>query len=317
MSQPQSSAQDQPVAVRRVQERALAGTAVAARVLRTPDGADVGLLEAGDGPPVVLLPGTLSSGLFWLPLLPKLRGLHAIAPDRPGQGLSDPAAVSEAPTREAAVAWVDRLLDALELPTVTLVGHSMGGLWGLWFALARPERVDRLAMIGTPALPGTRAPLPFRLLATPGLGALIGRQKPTPASVRRFAAMVGEGATMGRHRDLIDSMVAGGREPGAAVIGRREVRTIVSPLALLTRSGFRRDTRLLPQELGRLRTPTLLVWGDHDPVGSPVIAQRLAEMLPDGYLRMVPGGHVPWLGSPDAVASALTGFVSPAGWQRA
>lgn len=94
-----------------------------------------GLLEAGDGPPVVLLPGTLSSGLFWLPLLPKLRGLHAIAPDRPGQGLSDPAAVSEAPTRQAAVAWVDRLLDALELPTVTLVGHSMGGLWGLWFAL--------------------------------------------------------------------------------------------------------------------------------------------------------------------------------------
>lgn len=168
-------------------------------------------------------------------------------------------------------------------------------------------------MIGTPALPGTRAPLPFRLLATPGLGALISRQKPTPASVRRFAATVGEGATMGHHSHRIDSMVAGGRKPGAAATGRREVRTIVSPLALLTRSGFRRDARILPQELGRLRTPTLLVWGDHDPVGSPVIAQRLAEMLPDGHLRMVPGGHVPWLGSPDAVASALTGFVSPRG----
>lgn len=41
-----------------------------------------------------------------------------------------------------------RLLDALELRSAILVGHSMGGLWSLRFTLTRPERVTGLAILG-------------------------------------------------------------------------------------------------------------------------------------------------------------------------
>jgi pimeloyl-ACP methyl ester carboxylesterase len=46
------------------------------------------------------------------------------------------------------------VLDALELPSASLVGSSMGGTWPTWYALARPARVQRLVLLGaTPLLP--------------------------------------------------------------------------------------------------------------------------------------------------------------------
>jgi pimeloyl-ACP methyl ester carboxylesterase len=54
--------------------------------------------------------------------------------------------------RQAAVAWVDRLFDALDLDGAVLLGHSGGGLWALWYALARPDRVRRLVFLIHPTL---------------------------------------------------------------------------------------------------------------------------------------------------------------------
>ena len=105
-----------------VYERVLAGSPVRSRHLEAA-GRRVHLLERGDGPPVVLLHGTANPAGFLLPLLHELHGVRAIAPDRPGVGLSDPVDLPAARYREAAVAWLDRLLDALELGATTLAGH--------------------------------------------------------------------------------------------------------------------------------------------------------------------------------------------------
>lgn len=66
-------------------ERVLAGTSVGGRVVEVA-GNRVHLLEIGTGPPLVLLHGGGGSGGFFLPLLNELRGVRALAPDRPGQG---------------------------------------------------------------------------------------------------------------------------------------------------------------------------------------------------------------------------------------
>src|SRR5919112_662148 len=115
--------------VREVYEHVLAGTPVRGRHLGVADGGRVHLLEKGDGPPLVLLHGTRTAAGFFRPLLDALHGVRAVAPDRPGVGLSDPVALPRDRYREAAVAWLDRLLDALELDTTMLAGHSGGGLW--------------------------------------------------------------------------------------------------------------------------------------------------------------------------------------------
>jgi pimeloyl-ACP methyl ester carboxylesterase len=266
----------------------------------------VHVVEAGEGPPALFLHGTNTSSLSFVPLLGDLEEVRAIAVDRPGRGLSDPAPpVARSRFRGAAVEFVDDVLTALTLDAVTLVGQSGGGIWALWYAMARPERVRSLVLLGSvPLLPGTRCPAPLRLMATPVLGTLLARlAKPTPRSLVRLLSSVGEAETIVRYPELIEALVAGGNDPVAAAADLAELRALIQPL------GFRRSMRFQPAELQAMRVPTLLIWGDHDPVGSVDVAQVAARLIPNGRLEVLAAGHVPQLGHPERVAGLVSGFV--------
>ncbi|MGH2798342.1 MAG: alpha/beta fold hydrolase [Thermoleophilaceae bacterium] len=191
------------------------------------------------------------------------------------------------------------------LETSALAGGSMGATWALWYALARPERVRRLALLGSaPLLPGTRPPVPLRVMATPAIGDVLARVlKPNAKMVVRLMSSVGEKYTIVRYPDLIESLVAAGRDPIASRANLAELRAGMSPLS------FRPSVRVSPDDLRRLMTPTLLVWGDNDPVGAVEVAQATASLIPHARLEVLPAGHVPWLGNPDRVAQLLSNFV--------
>jgi pimeloyl-ACP methyl ester carboxylesterase len=303
--------QTHSVELRQAYERVVAGASVRSRHLEVGAGNRVHLLEKGAGPPVVLIHGTGSSAGFLLPLLNELHGVHAMAPDRPGQGLSDPIDLPPNRYRETAVTWQDGLLDALELDATALLGHSAGGVWALWYALAHPDRVKRLVMLGPPALPKTRCPLPYRLIATPGVGELLSRlAPPSPKSVLQFAHHAArEKVTLARYPDLVDLLVAGGRDPIADRVARAEFRVFVSPFALLSPSGARRRSRVRPDELRQLAMPTLVIWGEQDPLGSVSVAQAVTELIPHARLEVLPTGHAPWLGQPAQTAATVVDFV--------
>lgn len=272
-------------------------------------GRQVHVIEAGDGAPVVFLHGSSTSSLSALSLLEHLEDVRLIAVDRPGYGLSEPVEVPRERFREAAVEFVDETVDALGLQSFALAGGSMGGTWALWNALARPERVRRLALLGSaPLLPGTRAPAPLRVMAAPVVGELLPRVvKPSPNLVVRMMSSVGEGETIVRHPDLIDAMIAAGRDPIASATDRAELRAILTPL------GFRRSVRVHPSELQQLTVPTLLVWGDHDPVGPLDVAQAVASLIPERQLEVVAAGHAVWLGDPKRISALLCAFVRSGG----
>ena len=118
----------------------------------------------------------------------------------------------------------------------------MGGTWALWYALSCPERVRRLALLGSaPLLPGTRAPTPLRVMVAPVVGDLLPRLvKPNAKMVVGMMSSMGEGETIVRHPDLIDAMVAAGRDPIASATDLAELRAILTPL------GFRRSLRVQP-----------------------------------------------------------------------
>ena len=184
---------------------------------------------------------------------------------------------------------------------MSLAGGSMGGLWSIWYALARPDRVHRLILLGSaPLLPGTRVPAPLRVMTTPLVGDLLTRLvRPNRKRVVRLMTSMGEGATITRHPDLLESLVLSGRDPVAAAANLAELRAIISPL------GFRGRMRIRAQELRQLTAPTLLVWGDHDPVASVEVAEATARLIPHATLEVLPAGHVPWLGHPDRVAELV------------
>jgi pimeloyl-ACP methyl ester carboxylesterase len=142
------------------------------------------------------------------------------------------------------------------------------------------------------------------------MGELLSRLvPPSPKSVLRFARFVGEKATLAAHPDLVDLMVATGRDPIAAASARAEIRVLVAPFALLSPSGFRRHSSVQPDGLRQLAMPTLVVWGEQDPLGSVSVVQAVTKLIPHARLKALPTGHAPWLGQPAQTAATVADFV--------
>jgi pimeloyl-ACP methyl ester carboxylesterase len=269
-----------------------------------PSGRRVHVVCVGDGPPMIHLHGTNTSSLSHLMFASLMPGVRSYLVDRSGCGLSDPDSFRPGRFREHAVTFVNDVLDALGLDTAFLVGASGGGIWATWYALAHQERVRGLVMLGSvPTLPGGQAPLPLRIAATPLVGDVMARAvKPGRRMLLRMLASVGEAETIVRHPELLDSLIAGARDPIAARANLAELRALISP------RGFRASARLTRAELQRLAVPTLMIWGDRDPVVPLEHAREAAVEIPQARLEVLSAGHVPQLGHPDKVAALVQGF---------
>jgi pimeloyl-ACP methyl ester carboxylesterase len=55
--------------------------------------------------------------------------------------------------------------------------------------------------------------------------------------------------------------------------------------------------------------PTLLIWGEREPLGSVSVAQAVTELIPRARLQVLPTGHGPWLGQPAQTAATVVDFV--------
>ena len=292
-----------PPRVRERYERMVLAAGGRERFIRRSSGR-VHVIEAGDGPPVVHLHGDNTSSLSHLMLLPHMAGVRSYLVDRPGRGLSDPDEFPRDGLRPGAVRFVDDVLDGLRLESAVLAGASGGGTWSVWYALERPERVRGLVLLGSvPMLPGARIPLSIRLLATPGLGQLLsGTMKPGRRMLLRLMASMGEGDTILRHPDLLDSLIDAAHDPVAISANVAEFQALLSPL------GIRPATRIRQDDLRRVAVPTLMIWGDHDPVVSVENARAAADLMADARLEVLPAGHIPQLGHPERVAAMIEDF---------
>src|SRR2546423_11966136 len=130
--------------------------------------------------PTVLVHGGLSQASEWSLLAGRLPG-HVVVPDRPGCGLSYPIDYRKIDFRKAAAGWMLDLLDGIRADQADLVGNSMCGYVSVVFALAHPDRVRRLVLVGSlPCLEGKfRGPFFVRLMANPIIGPVICRMKIT------------------------------------------------------------------------------------------------------------------------------------------
>ena len=100
-----------------------------------------------DAPTVLCLHGWLDNVASFEPLVPFLSGLRLVAIDLAGHAQSDFRAARQAYHQVDWVTDVARVLDALGLPKVSLMGHSMGAGIAALFAGTCPERVERLVLI--------------------------------------------------------------------------------------------------------------------------------------------------------------------------
>lgn len=266
----------------------------------------VHLLEAGSGPPTLLIHGGNSMAAGWSPLLSRLQSdLHLYAPDRPGCGLTDRIDYAHVKNfRAHANGFVTSMLDALGLDRAHVIGNSIGGFWALLFALENPQRVDRLVMLGEPAGASVRPQLRHRIGGTPVLNRLLYATKLRPNRARTRQLLAGVVAHPERlSEEFVDAAHAAAVLPGAR-------QAWLSMLERLARPGRRIElTYSLRERLTDLRAPVLLVWGERDGA-APVWGQQLAEVTPNARLEVLPdAGHLPWLDEPDRVANLVRDFL--------
>jgi 2-hydroxy-6-oxonona-2,4-dienedioate hydrolase/4,5:9,10-diseco-3-hydroxy-5,9,17-trioxoandrosta-1(10),2-diene-4-oate hydrolase len=285
----------------RAGSRFLAIRAPAARVEQ------VHVLEmGGDGaPPVLLIHGGNSVAAGWEPLLSLLQDdLHLYAPDRPGCGLTDKLDYHGVPFREHAIAFIGAVLDGLGLTRASLVGNSMGGYWGLVFALAHPERVERLALVGEPARSSRHLSLRHRLISTPGLNRLLYSTALKPRRTRTRRQLRGLMVHPERVSEkFLDMAYAAAVLPGAQ-------RAWLSMLEQVNPPGWAPQlTYALRPELPRMQCPTLFVWGERD-FCSPWWGKHLCQLIPQARLEVLAdAGHLAWLDAPRQVAGHLRAFL--------
>ena len=133
-------------------------------MIRTGETVDLGngirlhLAETGEagGRPILFLHGFPEYWAAWEDVLPYFSsGWHAVAPDLRGFNLSSqPTEVAAYRAREL-VDDFERLCDRLDWPRVTVVAHDWGGAAAWQWAIAHPQRIERLVVANSPH------PVPF------------------------------------------------------------------------------------------------------------------------------------------------------------
>ncbi len=256
---------------------------------RLASGPQVHYAEQGDpgGEPILFLPAYADSWFSYsrvLPLLPAR--YHAYAMDQRGHGDSERPACCYGVDDFAADAVA--FLDAVGIQRVTVVGHSGSCFAARRVTVTHPERVARLVLSGSPA-----GSLPTQVAV--GLQAAVrSLADPVPADfVREFQA----GAV---HLPLPETFLEG-LVAESGKLPARVWRDAADGLAAFD------DTA----ELGRIATPTLLVWGEHDAFGSPDEGEALVAANPNLRLVRVAGaGHLPWLDDPERVVPEIERFLA-------
>lgn len=257
-------------------------------------------LECGRGDPVVMLHGGNSYAASWAPLIKSLApDFHLFLPDRPGCGLTEKLNYRGVPFREHSVSFVKGILDALGLRRAAIVGNSMGGYFAFAFALAYPERVRRIAVLGAVPLINDAMPIPHRMLSIPGfnrwLWSRISARRTPPAAVYAQPEKL--------LPEALNCAGIGARLPGAA----GSWLTMVEEVGGLT--GYRSRYNI-KGEMGEILAPSLFIIGDKDGFGTVESVRRVQERMRDARLEVIPNAaHVPWFDDSERCARALIGFL--------
>jgi 3-oxoadipate enol-lactonase len=245
-------------------------------------------ISKGEGPPIVLIHGLGGSLHTWYGVMETLSlNHHVVAFDLRGHGRSAAGSGSFAVQQWAKD--VNALIVALELPPVTLVGHSLGSLIAQQAVLDVPEAVDQLVLVGGISWfePTTRSAYEQRadLVEAEGMDAIIDQWLPSALAPRTQAKLP---QLAGLLRD---------------VYLRNDPQSYANSCRALAQM-----PRIPRENIGQ---PTLLLVGDHDRSTPLAMTEELHAQIPVSRVTVIPtAAHWVMLEQPDLLAAAILQYLT-------
>jgi len=237
------------------------------------DGLNTWYDEDGGGEPLVLLHGGLCTNETWSAQTPMFaERFRVLAPERRGHGHT---ADTQGPLTYADMATdTAGFLDRVVGGPAHLVGWSDGGIVGLMVAIARPDLVRKLVVIGTN-------------YDTRGVA---------PEVEEMFANMAPDSADMAMFRGLYETHSPDGPEHWPVVFGKFVEMT-------------QREPHIQVDELALISSPTLVIVGDDDMI-SIEHSVELFRAIPNSQLAVVPGAsHAVLMEKPDLLNGIVLDFL--------
>lgn len=269
----------------------------------TVHGNEISYRTGGRGPVLLLVHGMAGSSTSWLPVLEDLAPhVTVLAPDLPGHGRSAKPRGDYSLGAQASI--LRDLLVALGHDRATIVGQSLGGGIAMQLAYQHPERCERLVLVSAGGLGKEVMPL-LRALAAPGAEYVLplGCQ---PAVRSVVETVAGWAARVGLR-------------PAPAVVEMwRAYTSLIDPE---TRAAFLHTLRAVVDLEGQRvsahdrlylarQMPTLIVWGEDDPIIPVSHAHDAHAAMPGSRLEVMPGlGHFPHCEAPRRFARILLDFI--------
>jgi epoxide hydrolase 4 len=255
------------------------------------NGIDLHLAQIGRGPPVIFLHGFPEHWRAFAPMMEKLASAFlCIAPDQRGNNLSDRPRGVCAYTIDTLADDIAGLVAALNLERVHIVAHDWGGLVAWHFASKHPQLLERLVIFNAPhpfclqrALdtdPAQVAASSYAAqFATADSHKVMSAKDPNELWTAFFGADEAKGWLNQDDRNAILS--------AWAQEGAWEAKLNWYRAAKFDYSGNSLAVRIPPEPIV---APTLLVWGDADPLFTPSALDELSDIAPKCQLEIIPGG---------------------------
>ena len=244
----------------------------------------------GEGEPLLLVPGLGGVGVYWKPNLPALSVKYrAIVHDHRGTGQSTHSRIQY--SVDQMTDDLLRLMDHLKIESAHLVGHSTGGAIGQTLALKHPQRLKRMVLFAT----WDKADFFFRHLFS------VRRDLLTKVGKEAYV----KGATLFLYPPWWI-------RKNEKMIAEREALTIRNfpPVEVVASRidgivAFDRSA-----ELGRIKTPTLVLCAKDDAITPAYFSEELARKIPGAKLEILPeGGHCASEAVPDIFNRAVLDFL--------
>lgn len=253
-------------------------------------GQKIHYIEAGSGPVVILVHGLGGDVSNWAPTIgPLSQKYRVIALDQIGFGKSDKPLINY--RVGTLVDFLDGFYKQLGITRASLVGNSLGGWTVAAYALAHPDKVDRLVLVDAAG---------FAITGDLDPRVVNGLNPSTRDAIKQVMGLVFYNKELFASDAALDAFFARKMSAGDGYTIQRFIDSIV------------RGEDTLDNKLSAIKKPTLVVWGREDGLTPLALGERFKKEISGSELLVIEKcGHVPQLERAVEFNNGLIKFLSP------